>query len=424
MPRGEPSNDEMTSVQSLAELNGLIQQVRHATRYLDEVEQITALLKYLAETLKKEADVILEANTLDLEASLEMALPELIVEWLKLTPERLKAAITSVERLTYTGASPLPSCYTDIAAIPTASTYCMGKPLGVIALIYEALPELAIVAAALCVRSGNGLILKGGHEASQTNQAIADIFQTVLAKVGLPPQTILAVSPSEGEAARRWLMQTSDLDLVIPYGRNSLVQRVVQEANSPSLTMAIGNCFLYWADTVPADFAAKLVIDSQKGIPEAVNGIEKVLVDSRIAPEKCQEFQDYLKAADLVPYDLLRSPFEMQETVAKERWQHAQLDRSVLLCRVSDVSEAIALVNQYSYGHADGIATNSYQESVQFVRRVKSASIYVNTSPRFNRNGTQANGISLGMSPQGAEGGRVGINTLLTRKFVIQGFRP
>ncbi|NER78492.1 MAG: aldehyde dehydrogenase family protein [Leptolyngbya sp. SIO1D8] len=418
--------DEMTSVQSLAELNRLIQQVRQAAKSLEQVDRVSAALTAAAKALRAESDKILEANTLDLEASLEMALPELIIEWLKLTPERLNTAIRLVERLANLDSATSFVCRPDLAAAPTSHSYFLGEPLGVVAVVYEALPALAIVATGLCLRAGNGLILKGGHEASQTNQAIADVLQTVLVQTGLPEHTILAISPREGEAARRWLMQTSDLDLVIPYGRASLVQQVVKEANSRSLSSAIGNCYLYWAHTAPAEFVAKIVLDSQQGIPEPVNGIEKILVNAKISATALDELQQLLQAGGLVPEIMSAPPgLDFDRSGEKDIWREAQLNRSVLLCRVPDLSTAIALINEYSHGHADCLVTNSYQESVQFTNQVHSAFVYVNASPRFQRNSSQASAIALGMSAQrGLQGGRIGLDTLLTHKAVIQGGVP
>ncbi len=413
----------MISIQSLAELSDLIQQVRQASKCLDNVEQVTKVLNLSAKALREASDTILEANTLDLEASLEMAVPERVVEWLRLTPERLNAAIATLERFAHLDAVSGLTHSSDMAVGAAAHGYFLGEPLGVIALLYEAFPELAIVAAGLCLRTGNGLILKGGHEASQTNQAIADVLHQVLQQSPLSPSVILSLSPSEGEAARRWLMQTSDLDLLIPYGRASLVQQVIQEANSPTLSTAIANCYLYWTHTAPAERVARIILDSHRGNPEPVNGIEKVLVDNKVSPAAFNELQYLLQEGGFYPSEAI-APQSLLSYDLDERnfWQQAQLNRSITLARVADLDTAIALINQYSSGHADCIVTNTYQDSVQFAQRVRSASVYINTSPRFQRNAAQTHAIALGMSAQrGIKGGRITLEALLTHKAVIQG---
>lgn len=413
----------MTSVQSLAELSALIRQVRQAAKALEKIEQTTEALHLATQAFREATDSILEANTLDLEASLEMAVPELVVEWLKLTPERLNTAITILERLANLDSVTSFAYGSQLAIAPTSHSYLLGEPLGVIGFVYEALPELAIVAAGLCLRAGNGLILKGGHEASQTNQAIADVFKSVLTQVDLPENAILAISPSEGEAARRWLMQTTELDLLIPYGRASLVQQIVREANSPSLSTAIANCYLYWAHTAPADVVAKIILDSQRGNPEPVNGIEKVLVDEKVSAVALKELSHLLQEKNFSTKEVAAPVVTPMMTPEEEDlWQEAQMNRTVLVSRVPDLASGIALINRYSNGHADCIVTNSYQESVQFANQVRSSSIYINASPRFQRNAAQASAIALGMSAQrGLKGGRITLETLLTHKAVVKG---
>ena len=413
----------MTSVQSLAELSAVIRQVRQAAKALERVEQTTEALRLATQALRAATDTILEANTLDLEASLEMAVPELVVEWLKLTPERLNTAITILDRLANLDSVTSFAYGSQLAIAPTSHSYLLGDPLGVIGFVYEALPELAIVAAGLCLRAGNGLILKGGHEASQTNHAIAEVFTSVLRQADLPEQAVLALSASEGEATRRWLMQTTELDLLIPYGRASLVQQVVREANSPSLSTAIANCYLYWAHTAPADVVANIIVNSQQGNPEPVNGIEKVLVDENVSPVAINELRHLLQEKNLsikeIPAPLTAPLIPPEEA---ELWQEAQLNGTIHLSRVPDLHSGINLINRYSNGHADCIVTNSYQESVQFTNQVRSASIYINASPRFQRNAAQASAIALGMSAQrGLKGGRITLETLLTHKAIVKG---
>ncbi len=415
----------MISIQSLAELSSLIREVRQATAIFSQVGQITEALHLIAQSLKEETDTILEANTLDLEASLEMAVPELIIDWLKLTPERLNAAITIVEHLMRTEPY-ISSCpqALGLAAPRHVHTYTLRAPLGVVALVYEALPELAIIAAALCLSTGNGLILKGGHEASQTNQAIADVFQRALARAKLPEHLILAISPSEGEAARRWLMQTPDLDLLIPYGRASLVQKVVKEAISPTLSTAIGNCYLYWANRVPPEVVAHIIIDSQKGTPEPVNSIEKVLVNEKVAPNALDELKHLLHKANLTIEEATAPSTLNYAAEATDLWYQAHLNHTITLCSVPDVTTAIALINEYSYGHTSCIVTSSYRESMQFISQAQTAMTYVNTSPRFQRNAIHSSDIALGMSSQRrAQSGRITASSLTRCKTIINGLR-
>ncbi|MEM9768488.1 MAG: aldehyde dehydrogenase family protein, partial [Cyanobacteria bacterium P01_D01_bin.71] len=187
---------------------------------------------------------------------------------------------------------------------------------------------------------------------------------------------------------------------------------------------AIGNCYLYWANTAPAEAVAKIVADSHKGNPEPVNGVEKILVDDKIPAMAVRDLEQLLHDSHLKIKEVAApviSPFAI--AAEEELWQEAQLNHTILIARVPHLSEAIALMNRYSSGHADCIVTNSYRESVQFASQVRSASIYINASPRFQRNTAQASAIALGMSSQrGLKGGRITLETLLTHKAVVKGW--
>jgi glutamate-5-semialdehyde dehydrogenase len=191
------------------------------TKGVDRSRGVQAMVK----ALQNAFDDILDANTMDLEASREMAVPELVLDWLKLTPERLQIAIGILQRIGELS-DPIRRVMNASYQLDHSQTYCQMMPLGVIALIYEAFPELGAIAAGFCVKTGNSLILKGSSEASQSNQVIAEALQTALDDVGLP-SGCLELFPSEQGASIRDLVTRDDyLNLVIPYGRPTLVQQV------------------------------------------------------------------------------------------------------------------------------------------------------------------------------------------------------
>lgn len=413
-------NDTTISVQSLTDLTQAIDRGRLAAVALPFATR-QKILGALAKTLKAAQDNILEANTLDLEASLEMAVPELVIDWLRLTPDRLLNATTALERLQGLDIVATPSGHRRVT-LPSgggAMTQGSWESLGVVALVYEALPELSIFAAGLCLCTGNALILKGGNEASQTNQALAEVFREVLSATAPSDDLIQVISARDGEAARRWLMQTPDLDLVIPYGRPSLIQQVCREAQSPVLAPAMGNCYLYWAASGDVKTVVTAVIDSHRGQPDPVNAVEKVLVDAQVSDTAIAELQRQLQEANLrverwTPEDLLR--------LDPDLWRQPFLQRTVWICPVPDITTAIAWINRYSSGHGDAIVTHSYGESRQFIREVHSATLYVNQSPRFMRTPPTASSIALGMAAQrGIFRGRITLDAFLTPKTIVHG---
>ncbi|MGB6017750.1 MAG: aldehyde dehydrogenase family protein, partial [Nodosilinea sp.] len=270
----------MVELATQADFSVAVEQVRQAGQVLAAAgaETQSRLLEAVATAIEASLDDILEANTLDLEASLDMAVPERVLDWLKLTPERLQTTAKILRRLAYLGdprglLHPAPSRLSKAVA-----GYGQVVPLGVVALVYEAFPELAAIAAGLSLRTGNGLILKGSNEASQTNQVILQALHQALDQVGLPQHCIFSLTEEQGDVARSWLLQDPGIDLIIPYGRPGLVQQVVRQAGVPVLPTAMGNCYLYWSASGQLDTVTHMILDSHRGEPDAVNAIEKVLV--------------------------------------------------------------------------------------------------------------------------------------------------
>ncbi len=203
-------------------------------------------VQLMAQALKLRQDEILEANTLDLEASREMAVPDLILDWLKLTPERIQSIIQILQRLSEVP-DPLGQVLHAPHQINQNQTYSQLTPLGVIALIYEAFPELGALAAGLCVKSGNSVILKGGSEASNSNLVIGQAIYSAIEEAGLPADCLQMLYSDQGTSVRDLIVQDQYLNLIIPYGRPSLVQQIVRQATAPVLKSAMGNCYLYWS---------------------------------------------------------------------------------------------------------------------------------------------------------------------------------
>lgn len=377
----------------------------------------------MAQAIKQSFDDILEANTLDLEASREMAIPELILDWLKLTPERLQTTVEILERL---GELPDPIRRVRNAdyQIEDAQTYCQLMPLGVIALIYEAFPELGAIAAGLCIKTGNSLILRGGGEASNSNAAIAQVLQLATAECGFPRGCIEILEADRGAVIQDLVTQDQYLNLVIPYGRPSLVQQVVRQSTAPVLKSAMGNCYLYWSTSGSLDMARWMILDSHASEPDPVNAIEKVLVQRTAKPSSLTTLWHSLQDkgfAIRADAELVEAFPELKLATAGQ-WSQPYLNRTVAFKAVDHVEEAIAWINQYSSGHADCIVTESYQEGRHFALGVNSASTYINVSPRFSRNPSRGDAVFLGMSNQrGHRRGLISLETLTTVKHIVQG---
>jgi glutamate-5-semialdehyde dehydrogenase len=393
------------------------------------------LLLELADAVKKHKNLILEANTLDLEASRDMAVPELVLEWLKLTPDRLNQAI---------------ECLKQLANLPDPLTLQVGingyqrVPLGVVAFVYEGFPQLGLIAAGMCLKVGNTIILKGGNEVTNTQEAIAVITRDVLIARGFPEACMTCVP--KGVMLKELIVQEKYLRLVIPYGRPSFVQQVSKQATVSALPISMGNCYLYLSASGNLDFAKEIILNSRKGDPDAVNAIEKVIVHQSWLDRGLGDWISSLKKQGLVVRgcpatvayfrDLLEKsyPENDQESIyhqvieAETIWNHAYLDETIAIKIVNDTEEAIAWINQYSSGHADVLLTDSLSERDRFVSCINSSTIFVNTHSRFSRcakSGDSSNAkIALGMSSLKTRGasrypGVIDIYALTTTKQVV-----
>ena len=381
------------------------------------------VLQGMAEALEEASDYILEANTLDLETSIEMAVPDLIVEWLKLSPERLQTTIDILYSLAELP-DPIRRVMNASYQVEQSQTYSQLMPLGTIALIYEAFPELAAIAAGLCIKTGNSLILKGGSESSNSNAAIASALQSALTQVGFPLGCLESIPPDTGVSMRDLVRQDQYINLVIPYGRPSLVQQVVRQSTVPVLRSAMGNCYLYWSNSGSLELARRIVIDSHNSKRDPVNAIEKVLIHRNQKPSSLAMLWNSLEERGFeIRLDAsLSADFPELQLADEKEWKQSYLTKTVAFKLVNSLDEAIAWINEHSSGHADCIVTESYQESCQFSVGINSASIYINASPRFTRYSKQGDAIFLGMSNQkGLRRGLIGLESLTTLKHVIQG---
>jgi len=377
----------------------------------------------MAKALKRSFDEILDANTLDLEVSRELAVPDLILDWLKLTPERLQTTVEILQRLGELS-DPIRRVRNADYQLEDSQTYSHLMPLGVITLIYEAFPELGAITAGLCIKTGNSLILKGSSEASHSNAVIAQVLQSALADTQLPSGCLELLSAEQGAIVRDLVTQDHYLNLVIPYGRPSLVQQVVRLSTAPVLKSAMGNCYLYWSMSGSLDMALGMILDSYQSEPDPVNAIEKVLIHRASQPASLVTLWNSLKEKgfEIRGDAQLVEAFPQLKLAGDSEWNQAYLNKTVAFKAVDSLEAAIAWINQYSSGHADCIVTESYQESRHFALGVNSASTYINASPRFSRNPSRGDSVFLGMSNQrGHRRGLISLETLTTVKHIVQG---
>jgi glutamate-5-semialdehyde dehydrogenase len=365
---------------------------------------------------------ILEANTLDLEANRESGISDLLLEWLKLTPERLQRYIDLLHRL---GELSSVSGHTDLASqVNDRHRYSQVKPLGTVAFIYEALPELGAIAAGMSLKTGNSIILRGSTEAQHTNRAIETALKIGLEQAEFPENAVQLID-SDPSLLYELLTHTQQVNLAICYGRPSLIHQVTQQATVSILPAAIGNCYLYWGANGDMELVRHAICDSHVGEPDAVNAIEKVLIHTDRGSTSLTMLWKNLKEKGFQlrgDRELVSNYGEYLQLAQEGEWQHPYLRKIIAFKSVEGVNEAIATIDRCSSGHADCIITDSYLETQQFVAGINSACVYINASPRFYRHQRGSDRIWLGMSNyHGSQRGTIGLAALMTTQQVTMG---
>lgn len=389
----------------------VLDQTRSAARVLSltSAVQRNQVLQAMGEAILSHRDQILEANTLDLEISREMAVPETVTDWLKLTPERIDRAAQIFHRLGELGDLPSLGGANAVAVRP--------RPVGVVALVYESFPDLAAIAAGLCLRTGNGLILKGGSESSQTNQTLVTVLHDAIATTDLPPDSLQLIPQDWNEVTRAVLVQQPALDLVIPYGRPKLVRQVVEQATVPVLPTYIGNCCLCVCPSAAMDTVVQVILDSHRGDPDAVNRIETVILAGEFEPVWLSQLWQRLASVLMLKGtpSLVRLFNEL--TVADEdEWACPSFSTTVAFRLTATLSAALDWMNQQGDHRAASLCTNLQTDVQQFVATARGTVLYINSSPRFYRNPSAAADIALGMS---AQIGPVGLSALTYPQQVV-----
>jgi len=383
-------------------------------------EKRNYLILKVADAIKQERNSILEANTYDLEASRDMAIPELLLEWMKLTPDRLHRTIDYLKRLVDI---PDPLAQNSIIY----NQHYRTVPIGAVALIYEALPHLVVIMAGMALKSGNSLVLKGGTEVSHSQAVITNIVKTVIKNSSLELSDFTVAIAPQGTGIKDLVTQEKYLRLIIPYGRPSFVQQIAKQSTLSILPAAMGNCYMYLGATANLEKALETIKVSRQGDPDAVNAIEKVVINSAflsldlinwVAELKLQGLT--IKGCDRFISYCRNYPEIFSEDIETEtQWGQAYLDDTLAIKIVDNVDEAIAWIDQYSSGHADVIMSDSVTESQNFVNRIRSSNIFVNIHSKFNR--LEGDRLALGMISAKTRGTRgiIDLHALTTTKRII-----
>ncbi|MCX8138597.1 MAG: glutamate-5-semialdehyde dehydrogenase [Thermogemmata sp.] len=408
-----------------ASCRALAERARQAARELAWVpsERKNRWLLAIAEALEREQDSLLRANAEDMAAAPQRGLNAAALDRLKLTPARLQAVAQGVRQVAL-----LPDPVGEIRGgerRPNGLEVCkIGVPLGVIFFIYESRPNVTVDAAALCVKSGNAVILRGGSEALQTNLALTQLLRTLLARCGLPEDAIQSVPTSDRAAVGYFLRWPDCIDLVIPRGGKSLIERVVAEARMPVLKHYDGNCHVYVDAAADLDMAERIIVNAKCQRPGVCNAAESLLVHANIAdiflPRIAAALQQHGVELRGCPETCRRLPGITPAT--EEDYAQEYLDLILSIKVVHSLEEAIEHINTYGSHHTDAIVTRDLQAARLFAQRVDSAAVMINASTRFHDGFEMGLGAEIGISTDRFHArGPCGLRELTTYKYLVTG---
>ncbi len=388
-----------------------------------EPQQKNAALGAIARALDARRDLILEANRKDLAGAAGAQLSPALTERLELDPARIDAMIEGLEQV-----AALADPVGEISELRyRPSGIQVGKmrvPLGVIGIIYESRPNVTVDAAALCLKSGNASILRGGKEALHSNQAIYQCIREGLVEAGLDEAAVQVVATPDREAVGLMLQMDDAIDVIIPRGGKSLIERIAGESKIPVIKHLDGNCHVY-IDGAADPVKAIAIADNAKNRRYGVcNAMETLLVDVAIAPTVLPEIIARMRAAGVELRGCERSR-ALDASIAKageDDW-HAEYLAPILAIRIVDGLEpAIEHINRYGSHHTDAIVSDDYRHTREFLRRVDSSSVIVNASTGFADGFEYGLGAEIGISTDKLHArGPVGLEGLTTQKYVVFG---
>lgn len=297
-------------------------------------------------------------------------------------------------------------------------------PIGVVAMIYEARPNVTVDAAVLCIKSGNACILRGGSEAFSSNRVLVSIMQRALGAAGLDPNSVQLVEDTSRDTATRLMKLNEYVDVLIPRGGAGLIKSVVENATVPTIETGAGNCHIYVDASANLAMAVSVIDNAKTSRPSVCNAVETILIHKNIAIELLPRLK---KQLDLHNVDLRGCPATLKIlpsiTAATETDYATEYDDYILAIKVVDsLDEAVKHIAEYSTGHSESIITESYSASQEFIARVDSAAVYVNASTRFTDGGEFGLGAEVGISTQRLHArGPMGLRDLTTAKYIITG---
>lgn len=376
----------------------------------------------IAQALGSARSELLAANALDMQAGRDKNLDAALLERLEVTPGRID---NMIEGLRQVAALPDPcGAVSDMNNMPSGiKVGKMRVPLGVVGIIYESRPNVTIDAASLCLKSGNSTILRGGSEASHSNQAIAKCIQQGLSEAGLPETAVQVVSTTDRAAVGELITMPEFVDVIVPRGGKGLIERISRDARVPVIKHLDGICHVYIDDRADIEKACAIAVNSKTHRYGVCNAMETLLVHKNIAaqilPKLAKLYAEH--GVELRGCEITRSIIDAA-VATQEDWQTEYLAPILSIRVVDDIAAAMDHIDRYSSGHTESIVTEDYSRARAFITQVDSSSVMVNASTRFADGFEYGLGSEIGISTDKLHArGPVGLQGLTSEKYIVFG---
>lgn len=382
-------------------------------------------LKNISKRLVERSEEIIKANSLDLYNAMEKGTSKTMLDRLSLDEDRIKSIAQGV--LDIVSLKDPVGEVTSMFKRPNGLKIGVQKvPLGVIGIIYEARPNVTVDAAALCLKSGNAVILRGGKEAINSNLKIVEIMNEALNECNFEEGAVSILEDTSRETAKEFMRLNKYLDVLIPRGGAGLIKSVVENATVPVIETGTGNCHIYIDEECDMEMGKDIIVNAKTSRPSVCNAAESLLVHENVAEKflplaikalkekgveirACEKTREILKDNDI-------------KEATEEDYGTEFLDYILSVKVVKDIDEAIEHINKYGTKHSEAIVTTNYFNSEKFLQRVDAAAVYVNASTRFTDGGEFGFGAEIGISTQKLHArGPMGLKELTTNKYIIYG---
>ena len=413
------------------ELTELCKSAKEVSRQIGNLDTNTKneVLRAAAEAIVAHTEEIIRENEKDLARGRENHMPEGLLDRLMLNPSRMEQMAEGLRQV-----ADLADPIGEVLSMKKRPNGLMiGKkrvPLGVVGMIYEARPNVTVDAFALCFKTGNAVILKGGSDAILSNIVIVSVLQEVLEAHGIPRAAVSLIEDTSRETAAAFMKMNEYVDVLIPRGGAGLIRAVVNQATIPVIETGTGNCHIYVDESADFDMAIRIILNAKTQRIGVCNACESLVLHEKIADaflpklmkrlaEKEVEVHGDEKVMQIADGCVKK---ELLVPATAEDWGREYLDYKISAKVVSSVDEAIAHINKYNTGHSEAIITNNYSNAEKFLNEIDAACVYVNASTRFTDGFEFGFGAEIGISTQKLHArGPMGLIALTSTKYIIYG---